>query len=193
MAKEEQENNETAENEESSSEGGKSNKMLMIIIIVVLLLVIILGAIAAVLLLSDDEEESAPTQTTQKQIPQKAQPTQQHAYSQSGLEQTRKLSEIGVLYPLDTFTVNLKSDNGRRYLKVTMDLELSSQDLTAELDNKTAVIRDRIIRILTSKTLEEVSSRKGKDKLTQQIKDALNAMLDNGQILGVYFTEFVIQ
>ena len=109
------------------------------------------------------------------------------------MEATRKLNEIGVLYPLDTFTVNLKSDSGRRYLKVTMDLELSGQELTAELDNKTAIIRDRIIRILTSKTLEEVTSRKGKDKLTQQIKDALNAMLVDGQINGVYFTEFVIQ
>ena len=121
------------------------------------------------------------------------QTTPTRSYSGVEAQGVRKLSEIGVLYPLDTFTVNLKSDSGRRYLKVTMDLELDSQDLTAELDQKTAVIRDRIIRILTSKTLEEVTSRKGKDKLTQQIKDTLNAMLDKGQIKGVYFTEFVIQ
>ncbi len=187
------EEKENTEVEESEEKGGKSsNKMLMIIIIVVLLLIVILGAVAAFLLLSGDEEEAATT-TAQTQKVQSAPPVQKRSYSSAVSEQSRKLSQIGVLYPLDTFTVNLKSDNGRRYLKVTMDLELSGQELTAELDNKTAVIRDRIIRILTSKTLEEVSSRKGKDKLTQQIKDALNAMLDDGQILGVYFTEFVIQ
>lgn len=188
---EEKENPETEE--EKEEKGGKSNKMLLIIIIVVLLLIVILGGVAAFLLLSGDDEESAATTQPQVQQVQQAPTQQKRSYSSAGMEQSKKLSQVGVLYPLDTFTVNLKSDNGRRYLKVTMDLELSGQELTAELDNKTAVIRDRIIRILTSKTLEEVSSRKGKDKLTQQIKDSLNAMLDDGQILGVYFTEFVIQ
>ncbi|SFV50171.1 Flagellar biosynthesis protein FliL [hydrothermal vent metagenome] len=187
---EEKENTETQEGEEKEEKS--SNKLLLIIIIVVLLLIVILGAVAAFLLMGSDEEEKSNTPQTQK-VQSTPAPTQQRSYSSATVEASRKLSQIGVLYPLDTFTVNLKSDNGRRYLKVTMDLELSGQELTAELDNKTAVIRDRIIRILTSKTLEEVSSRKGKDKLTQQIKDTLNAMLDDGQILGVYFTEFVIQ
>ena len=186
------EEKETEETQEEGKGGGKSSKMLLIIIVVVLVLIIALGAVAAVLLMSDDEEESGANQPV-AQVQNAPAQSKKKSYSSASLEQSRKLSQIGVLYPLDTFTVNLKSDNGRRYLKVTMDLELSGQELTAEMDNKTAVIRDRIIRILTSKTLEEVSSRKGKDKLTQQIKDTLNGMLDDGQILGVYFTEFVIQ
>ncbi len=188
------EKKENVENEEEGSEKKSSNKMLMIIIIVVLLLVVLIGVVATVLLLNDNEEDTtAQTQTTQVAAAPAATPTRTYTPSAGGMEPMRKLNEIGVLYPLDTFTVNLKSDSGRRYLKVTLDLELSGQELTAELDNKTAVIRDRIIRILTSKTLEEVTSRKGKDKLTQQIKDTLNAMLIDGQVLGVYFTEFVIQ
>ncbi|NPA66819.1 MAG: flagellar basal body-associated protein FliL [Epsilonproteobacteria bacterium] len=182
------------EEQEGSSEKKSSNKLLMIIIIVILILVIAIGGLVAYLLLSSDEEEATTTTPppTEKTAPAPQQRTTSTPSSVGG-EAVRKLNEIGVLYPLDTFTVNLKSDSGRRYLKVTMDLELSGQELSAELDNKTAVIRDRIIRILTSKTLEEVTSRKGKDKLTQQIKDTLNAMLVDGQIKGVYFTEFVIQ
>jgi flagellar FliL protein len=190
-----EEKEQTEENQEEEGEKKSSNKMLMIIIIVVLLLIVIIGGVAAFLLLSDDEEEAAttPAAPTAKTAPTPAPVATTPSYTSTAVGPVRKLSEIGVLYPLDTFTVNLKSDSGRRYLKVTMDLELSNQELTAELDNKTAVIRDQIIRILTSKTLEEVTSRKGKDKLTQQIKDTLNAMLDGGQIQGVYFTEFVIQ
>ena len=182
------------EEQEGSSEKKSSNKLLMIIIIVILILVIAIGGLVAYLLLSSDEKEATTTTPppTEKTAPAPQQRTTSTPSSVGG-EAVRKLNEIGVLYPLDTFTVNLKSDSGRRYLKVTMDLELSGQELSAELDNKTAVIRDRIIRILTSKTLEEVTSRKGKDKLTQQIKDTLNAMLVDGQIKGVYFTEFVIQ
>jgi len=74
-----------------------------------------------------------------------------------------------------------------------MSLELEGAELSLELDNKSPVIRDRVIRILTSKTLEEISSKKGKQKISDQIIDTLNAMIKDGQIRGIYFTEFVIQ
>ena len=188
MADKEKEKEEAQEGKEEK----KSNKMLIIIIIVVLVLVILIGVVAAVLLMGDDEEEADATASAKTEKTAKA-PAAKKRRSSAVMEATRKLNEIGVLYPLDNFTVNLNSDNGRRYLKVTLDLELSGQELTAELDSKTAVIRDRIIRILTSKTLEEVSSRKGKEKLTLQIQDTINSMLVDGEVQGVFFTEFVIQ
>jgi len=176
------------EEEESEKKGKKSNNMLMIIIIVVLVLIIIIGGVAAFLLMGNDEESADKTapQTKEKPAQTKKKPV-------SVLDDTRPLSEIGVLYPLDTFTVNLKSDSGRRYLKVTLSLELSGEELSIELDAKTAVLRDRIIRILSSKTLEEISSKKGKQKVSQQIMDTLNSMISDGTIKGIYFTEFVIQ
>jgi flagellar FliL protein len=111
----------------------------------------------------------------------------------TALSGSRRLSEIGILYPLDSFTVNLKSDSGRRYLKTTISLELSGEEVSLELDSKTAVIRDRIIRILTSKTLEEISSKKGKQKVSDQLQDTMNAIISDGEVQGIYFTEFVIQ
>jgi flagellar FliL protein len=103
------------------------------------------------------------------------------------------LAEIGPMFPLDTFTVNLLSESGRRYLKVEMNLELSGEELGLELDNKTAVIRDIIIRLLSSKSLEEISTAKGKEKLKEQIVDQLNMRLRDGRVNNVYFTEFVVQ
>jgi len=178
--------------EESSPKEKKSGNMLMIIIIVVLILIIIGGAVVAFLLMGDDEEIDA----TKNQAPQaieKSSPKPRRSTSSSNYNDTRKLSDIGILYPLDTFTVNLKSDSGRRYLKVTMSLELEGEELSLELDAKSAVLRDRIIRILTSKSLEEISSKKGKQKVSDQIQETLNAMLTDGSIRGIYFTEFVIQ
>jgi len=186
MAEEEKETTE----EESAPKEKKSGNMLLIIIIVVLFLIIIIGGIVAFLLMGDDEEAmqaSAPVK--EKSAPKK------RSSSGSSVEynDNRQLSDIGILYPLDTFTVNLKSDSGRRYLKVTMSLELEGEELSLELDAKSAVLRDRIIRILTSKTLEEISSKKGKQKVSQQIMDTLNSMINDGEIKGIYFTEFVIQ
>ena len=178
--------------EETAPTEKKSNNMLMIIIIVVLLLIIIGGGVLAFLLMGD-EDEGAPVESAAPQAKEQAAPKVQKRSSSASYSNSRKLGEIGILYPLDTFTVNLKSDAGRRYLKVTMSLELEGEELSLELDNKSPVLRDRIIRILTSKTLEEISSKKGKQKVSDQIMDSLNAMITDGQIKGIYFTEFVIQ
>ena len=184
-----------AEEEQTEEEQPKEKKsgsnMLMIIIIVVLVLIIIIGAVVAVLLMSGDDEavDASTPQAKEKSVA----PQRTKHIENASIDEERPLSEIGILYPLDTFTVNLKSDSGRRYLKATMSLELSGEELSTELDAKKAVLRDRIIRILSSKTLEEISSRKGKKKVSEQIMNTLNAMITDGRIKGIYFTEFVIQ
>jgi len=177
--------------EETTEEGGeKKSNILMIVIIGVLILIIVIGGVVAALLMGDDEEQSvsnvAPMERAAASSPQKRRKS-------TALSGSRRLSEIGILYPLDSFTVNLKSDAGRRYLKATISLELSGEEVSLELDAKSPVIRDRVIRILTSKTLEEISSKKGKQKVSDQIQDTMNAIISDGQVQGIYFTEFVIQ
>jgi flagellar FliL protein len=182
---------EKEQTEESAPKEKKSSNLLMIIIIVVLVLIIIIGAVVTVLLMNGDDTSSQTntTQVKEKRVSQ----THSSQHSAGDNLENRKLSDIGTLYPLDTFTVNLKSDAGRRYLKATMSLELDNPELSHELDAKAPVLRDMIIRILSSKTLEEVSSKKGKQKVSEQIMDRLNSMITDGQIKGIYFTEFVIQ
>jgi flagellar FliL protein len=103
------------------------------------------------------------------------------------------MAEIGPIYPLDQFIVNLVSNNADRYLKCKISLELDSPDLQKEIDKKLPAIRDAIIQILSSKTVEEIQTAKGKEKLKEEIKRKLNEMLTTGEIRNVYFTEFVIQ
>ncbi len=180
---------EKKEDKEQQEGGEKKSKMLIFIIIGVLIFIIIIGGIIAVLLMDGDNEQNISNQSPQSMQSS----TTKKRRTSSALEGSRKLSEIGILYPLDTFTVNLKSDSGRRYLKATMSLELSGDELSLELDAKAPVLRDRIIRILSSKTLEEISSKKGKQKVSDQIIDTLNAIISDGHVQGIYFTEFVIQ
>ncbi len=181
------------EKEKNEQEGvsEKSKNKLMVIIVIVLVLIILVGAITTIMLIGGDDEKVVRRSTPQ--IQEKTIVGQKRSSSSANYEDSRSLSEIGVLYPLDTFTVNLKSDAGRRYLKVTMSLELDGEELSLELDNKSPVLRDKIIRILSSKTLEEISSKKGKQKVSNQIMNTLNAMTTDGLIKGIYFTEFVIQ
>ncbi len=180
MAKEKENNQEKeAQEEKVSSENGGGNKLILIIIVVLLLLLLVIGGVVAYFLLSSDN----PSDQTQPQVEKK-------------VEKPKKVSEaaeIGPIYPLDPFTVNLKSSNATRYLKCTINLELDSPDTQPELDKMKPAIRDLIIRILSSKTVPEISTSKGKEKLKEEIKKNINAMLATGEIRNVYFTAFVIQ
>ncbi|MEA3370969.1 MAG: flagellar basal body-associated FliL family protein, partial [Campylobacterota bacterium] len=171
---------ESTEESQPQAEEKKSSNVLMIVIIAVLILIILIGGAVGILLMGDDEEVEMSQPVTKEKSVSKS----KRSSASSNYDDSRLLNDIGILYPLDTFTVNLKSDAGRRYLKVTMSLELEGEELSLELDAKSPVLRDRIIRILTSKTLEEISSKKGKQKISTQIMDTLNAMISDGTIRG---------
>jgi len=170
---EEKENQETKEEEK---EGG-SSKLLLIVIIVLLLVLLIVGGLVAYFLLSSNDEEQ-PQQQEQKVEKKK---------------KVTSMTEIGPIYPLDQFIVNLVSNNSSRYLKCKIDIELDAPELQQEVDKKLPAIRDLIIRILSSKTIEEIQTAKGKEKLKEEIKRKINEFLTSGEIKHVYFTEFVIQ
>jgi len=174
----EKENKESQENEEEKSEEKGGSKVLLIVIVVLLLLLLIIGGAVAYFLLSSNDQQDNPEQPKQEKVEKK---------------KKSDLTEIGPIYPLDKFIVNLVSNNSERYLKCKISLELDAPELQQEVDKKLPAVRDTIIQILSSKTVEEIQTAKGKEKLKEEIKRKLNEMLTTGEIRHVYFTEFVIQ
>ena len=100
---------------------------------------------------------------------------------------------LGELYPMKSFIVNLVDPSGKRYLKVTLSLELSTPELKAELDSRLPQIQDAILVLLSSKTFSDISTPAGKAQLRTEIINRCNAYLKMGQIKNVYFSEFVVQ
>ena len=54
-------------------------------------------------------------------------------------------------------------------------------------------MRDLVLTLLTSKESDEVGRPEDKVVLKKQIMEALNHILQKGQAVDVYFTEFLIQ
>jgi flagellar FliL protein len=175
---------EKEKDETSTEEAGKkkSGNMLLIIIVGVLVLILMIGAVVAFLMMGNEQPAAAGVSTHQAAESE-----------ESGHGNALSATEVGIMYPLDTFTVNLLSESGRRYLKVELNLEIEGKELSPELDTKVPIFRDIIIRILSSKSLEEISTIKGKEKLKEQIVYELNARLKDGKVQNVYFTDFVVQ
>lgn len=155
-----------------------SNKIL-IGIIVFLIILLLGGGGVAFWYITKTPSNAEKVQTTQQQNTNSA---------------DDNLAEVGTLYPLKPITVNLKTDDETDvYLKITLSLELSSKELSKELDDKNAVIRDEMIRILSSKNLRDIDSELEKNKLCEQMKNSLNSMLVKGKIKNIYIVDFIIQ
>jgi len=107
-------------------------------------------------------------------------------------EKKEKMNEE-IIYDLDPFIVNLMDNGGRRYLKIKMNLVLSSKEVEKEIEKKAPEIRDIIIMTLSEKTFNDIATLEGKMRLRDQLKENMNKVLMSGKVLKIYFTEFVIQ
>jgi len=169
--------------EEEVVEKKSGGNMVLILIVVLLVVLLIGGGLAAFFLLGSDDEAVAQPQQSSQSAPIKR---------KAGRRSSDYLT-IGPMYPMSQFVVNLLSEGGGKYLKVALDIELGEEELAAEMDMKKSLIRDIIIRALSSKTFEEVSTMKGKDRLKDEIVNQINEVLADGQINNIFFTDFVVQ
>ncbi len=101
--------------------------------------------------------------------------------------------DIGPIYPMETFIVNLMDPMGKRYLKVTLELELSKEEMRPEMDKRLPQLRDAILTLLSSKSFKDISDLSGKYQLRAEIMATLNRYLKTGKVKNVYFTEFIVQ
>ncbi|MFP4167241.1 MAG: flagellar basal body-associated protein FliL [Desulfonatronovibrionaceae bacterium] len=94
---------------------------------------------------------------------------------------------------LPSFVVNLADPLGRRYLKVSMDVEVVNKEAAKELEDAMPRVKDSLLLLLSSKSYSEVDSMEEKLQLKKQIVSRLNQIVDNSPVVKVYFTEFVVQ
>lgn len=100
---------------------------------------------------------------------------------------------VSAMWPMEPFIVNLLDNQGERYLKVVIQLEVSDQLAIAELNQIKPKLRDNILDLLTAKTYAELMDMGGKQKLRDEVAVRINSYLTQGKIVKVYFTDFVIQ
>lgn len=171
--------------EEVKEEKKKSNKGLIIAIIGILVLLIVAIVILVFIFLGGKEQPSAEGEGTHQSAKEAP------AHSNGARSDFAKMGPVFVIP--EPFVVNLMGQNGRRYVKASIALELSAPELQKEVTAKLFLIKDTIIRVMSSKTFEEISTPKGRDKLKEEILQEINSYMVDGYIKSILFSEFIIQ
>lgn len=97
------------------------------------------------------------------------------------------------VYSLEPFIVNIYDGQEIRYLKVKVEFEVASPEAKGELDARLAPMRDAILVLLTTKTMQDIADLQGKNQLRDEILIAVSKIVPPGKVTKVYFTEFVVQ
>ncbi|NOZ25377.1 MAG: flagellar basal body protein FliL [Nitrospirae bacterium] len=100
-------------------------------------------------------------------------------------------TEQPALFSLAPFVVNL-ADRGR-FLKITMNFEMTDIKYEELVKEKTPHIRDAVITLISSKTAESIATPEGKFQLKDELLMRANAAVGKDVFKNVYFTDFVMQ
>jgi len=163
-----EEKDEASEGEETTKPKKKKGKGLIIIIIVVI--AVLAGGGGAFFFFSKSAGDKG---------------------QKKGKEDIKK--DESVMLVLDPFVVNLNDPGATKFLKVSMQIELSGPAILEIAKGKTPQIRDAVINLLTSKTSDSLMSPEGKLQLKDEINLMANQILGNNTVKNVYLTEFVMQ
>ncbi len=100
---------------------------------------------------------------------------------------------VGPMVNIDSFIVNILDDQGGRYLKAAITLELDGKAAADEVGTRLPQLRDAILLHVGNKSFQEMSDLQGKLQLRAELIARLNQLLQNGKIQKIYFTDFVVQ
>ena len=99
----------------------------------------------------------------------------------------------GVLVSLDEMIVSLNSAGRPRYLRTNIAVEAIDAKQAAVVEERMAEFRDAAIMALSNYEAGELGSFEGKESVKAQVKEALKGVLDEGEVLNVYYSDFVVQ
>ena len=122
--------------------------------------------------------------------------TEEDAQEQEGdqtASQAPRTDFVPEIVTLDPFVVNLADPLGRRFLRMTLDVEVLNREAIAIVQRNNSRIRDAVILLLAGKSFADLASMEGKITLKNQIVERLNQIVGGGRVTNVYFTEFVVQ
>lgn len=152
-------------------------KKLLLIIAVVLAVVVLAAGGAAFMLLSGKPA------------------AEQQAEGEEAEDHAEAEGKPPVYEKLETFTVNLADQES--YLQAEISLKVADPKVQEKLKQHMPEVRDALLRLLSSKTAEELMTAEGKTTLAEEVRKEVNRVIGAKKasqgVKDVLFTSFIIQ
>lgn len=104
-----------------------------------------------------------------------------------------KARVFGQFSELDGVIINPAGSDGKRFLMLNIGLEAAKLETLEEVTEKEVVVRDTVLKVLGSQTVEVLSDITRRNELKESVRTAVNSVLRKGEIERLYFTRYVLQ
>lgn len=152
----------------------KKNKLLLIVVVALALVVLAAGG-ASVWLLSGKPAAEQQVEDEEAEAEEEAKPP--------------------IYERLETFTVNLADQES--YLQAEISLKVANPEVQQKIQQHMPEVRDALLRLLSSKTAEELMTAEGKTALAEEVRKEVNRVIGvkkaSRGVKDVLFTSFIIQ
>lgn len=108
--------------------------------------------------------------------------------------------ELGALLPIEEVVVNVAGTKGRRFCRASITLEMEGpaeggggHGGGAAETHWMPVYRGKILELLSTKDMDQLTAPAARDTLKLEILDALNAEATGVKFRDMFFTEFLVQ
>ncbi len=106
--------------------------------------------------------------------------------------QEKKEPEGNHIYKVEELIVNPAGTAGQRILLVSLGIDVASEENIKVLEAKNLILKDMILTVLSSKTLQELSDIGSKDMLKNEIMTKINESMKGVKVNNIYFEKYVI-
>lgn len=97
------------------------------------------------------------------------------------------------IFMVSELIVNPAGTEGTRFLSASIGFEVYSKHTMELMTKREHLVRDALITILGSKTIDQLSDPKQKEVIRFQIKKRTEQLLQVDDLAAVYFTQFILQ
>jgi flagellar FliL protein len=97
------------------------------------------------------------------------------------------------VYLVSNLLVNPTGTAGTRYLSASVGIEVKSAAVVEKLRLRDLQVRDLLILVLSSRTVEELTDSRSREQMRKEILARLDQLLGGDQLSAVYFVDYVLQ
>lgn len=175
------------ESKDSQEKTGKGGNKLLLAVIGLLVLLLAGGGFVAYKMLSHKNEAAAGKEGGHDSKEEK-----------SSKKKKKDKDEHPPIYEkLETFTVNLNSENGEGVLQIDLSVKVADEKVQEKVKQRAPSIRNEFIMILSSQHKEQLATLEGKVKLQEALMAKINKIIDEEDpeegVSEVLITNFIIQ
>jgi len=100
---------------------------------------------------------------------------------------------VSTVYVIDNVILNPAGSGGTRFLMLATAIDAKDPSVVEQMKARDAETRDVLLRVMGSKTVEELSDMQMREAIKKELTDSLGALFKKGAIRRIYFPQYVIQ